>query len=268
MKRLIPIIALALFACASDTKVPDEDSLQPQAREIVDEVSVGREMAAKLIGTFNLYQKEKAGKYVSLVGHSLVQSIGRPEITFHFAMLDTDESNAFATPGGYIFVTKGLLKMISNENELAAVLAHEIAHVNEKHMYKEIMPKKTVSAGETLSRVLSRGRADIGASLSQIVSAGMKKILEDGLEADKEYEADSASAMYLSLVGYNSEAMVSVIEKIDKEKKSFTHSKTHPAAQSRIAKLKQFCQQNGLNKKEPGRKDILDKRFELALNGL
>ena len=109
------------------------------AREDVsEEIRFGREIAARMVGRFGLYNDPQLMKYVNLVGRSLSQSTNRPELDFHFAVLNTSEINAYAAPGGYVFVTRGAIEKMQDESELAAVLAHEMTHINERHVVKEL----------------------------------------------------------------------------------------------------------------------------------
>ena len=91
-----------------------------------------------------------------------------------FAVLDCPQVNAYATPGGYVFVTRGLLKALRGEAELAGILSHEVAHINERHMYRELRPQKEVSAGESIVRMLSRGGSTPGGDIPKTPQTGAK----------------------------------------------------------------------------------------------
>jgi len=125
------------------------------ASDITEEVRFGREVAARVIARYGLYENLQLMKYVNLVGKVLAMSTNRPELEFRFAVLNTDEINAYAAPGGYIFVTRGALAKMRDEAELAGVLAHEIGHVVEKHVVKELDIKgNDDSAVSGLARVI------------------------------------------------------------------------------------------------------------------
>ena len=103
-----------------------------------EEHQIGQEVSDKMVETFGVYQDANVTKYVTLVGAVLAQASPRPGIDWQFVVLDTEGVNAFAAPGGFIHITKGLLGLMKNEAELAGVLAHEIIHVTEKHTVNAI----------------------------------------------------------------------------------------------------------------------------------
>ena len=105
------------------------------------EEQIGEESAAKLINAFGLYENPDMQNYVGLVGSTVAAQGARQDITYHFAILDTDSMNAMALPGGFVFVTRGALANMKNEAELAGVLAHEVAHVDGRHLENEIKTK-------------------------------------------------------------------------------------------------------------------------------
>src|SRR3989338_3678250 len=111
--------------------------------DVEAEIIFGREVAARILGRYKLYEDKNLARYINMVGRSAAQYANRPEIEFRFAILNTDIVNAFAAPGGYIFITKGALRLMEDEAELAGVLAHEVAHVSERHIVKELNIKGT-----------------------------------------------------------------------------------------------------------------------------
>ena len=113
---------------------------------------IGRGVASTLAGYYTLDRNEKLTEYVNLVGLTVASSQPRSDIYYRFGVLDTDQVNAFATPGGYIFVTRGALALMQDEAELAGVLAHEVGHVNEKHVVKEIQKRARTSLGAEVAQ--------------------------------------------------------------------------------------------------------------------
>lgn len=246
-----------------DTETRGKDEI---IQDVKDEIVIGKGMAAKLLGTFGYYDNIKANKYVNLIGQSLIRKIGRPEIKYYFAVLDVDDVNAFAAPGGYIFVTKGLLLFCLSESELAGVLAHEIAHVNQKHMYKGISVKHEVSVGENLTRILSRGGSDLSSSLSKTITKGMKILLDDGLTHADEYDADAVGVIYSLMSGYNPTSLKDFLARLQ-----FKHdalmSKTHPPFLERIARIQKNLDENNLTSQMTANENNLQYRFNLYLKG-
>ncbi len=240
------ISVFALLNCSTPPLTEEEHKERLRA-QIEEEVHVGKMMAERLAGHFGAFFKNpRLVRYVNLVGQTILRHSARPEITYYFAILDTEEINAFATPGGYVFVTRGLLTKIRSEDELAGVLAHEIAHINEKHMYSQIKKDREVSSSETLVRMMSRGGSQMGEAVATMVNKGLDILVEDGLGKEKEFEADWAGSVYVSAVGYDPWALKSYLERIKTQLSTVKVAKTHPPFEERIAAFEKFLKQNGL----------------------
>ena len=174
-----------------------------------------------------------------------------------------------STPGGYVFVTIGLLRQLRSESELAAVLGHEIAHVTERHMYKAILPKREIGAGETVTRFLSRGGSDFGRTLGEAVNKGLDLLLERGLGQEKEEEADDLGVMLASSAGYESGSLYQYLQRISKAEHSIKLSKTHPPFPERLRSLNDFMNANGLVSTEmKADLGVLEKRFKAGMSAL
>ena len=144
MKRIALVIALCL---ASQPLFAQWDLVTKGARmaraltrdfTVEEEVALGRVVAARVLATYPLADDDKLQKYVTLVGKTVALQSSRPDLDWHFAVIETDMVNAFSCPGGYVFITTGAMAQIGSEAELAVVLGHEIAHATEKHILKEI----------------------------------------------------------------------------------------------------------------------------------
>lgn len=274
MKTPMTIVLLALcallFSCASKTEKTVKpnaktENTDQRARELQDEISIGREMAAKLFGTFGALNSEvQKLEYLNLIIQTLAEKAGRPEIVYRVGILDSDEINAFAAPGGYILVTKGLLNNIQNEHELAGVLAHEMGHINHRHLFKEVAPKREISTGESLSRFLSRGGANMTFALGQAVSKGMKMLTDEGLKPELEFEADQSGVEYSWATGYDPRYFRNFMSRLaqNQKSKSKTLLKTHPTFESRIKQLDVQLVNVGLESPAPNLVNpIMLKRF-------
>lgn len=280
MKLIIFFITLVVFTEAgysqnkrgnlkthdSTPNLNDKESADKanRAKDLNDEITIGREMAAKLYGTYGQYNSDNAKiKYLNLIGKSISREVGRSEINFRIGILDTDELNAFATPGGYILITKGLLKLMNSEEELAGVIAHEIGHINYKHLYKSVAPKREVSVGETLTRIISLGKADLGASLIKSVQEGMKTLLDQGLKPELEYEADQSAVSYTWTTGYSHTAYVGLLKRLAQSVEGKAQVlKTHPGFAERLQHLKQFIDENKLDEARRPASINRDSRFK------
>lgn len=254
----------------SNSTKSDPDDRAQKAKDLSDEITIGREMASKLYGTYGQYESDaNKVKYLNLIGQSMTREVGRTEITFRVGILDTDELNAFATPGGYILLTKGLLKLVQNEEELAGVIAHEIGHINYKHLYKSVAPKRDVSVGETLTRIISLGKADMGASLIKSVQEGMNTLLDHGLKPELEYEADQSAVTYTWSTGYSHMAYLNLLQRLSKSVDTKAQVlKTHPSFSDRLNALNQFIKENGMqetSKLTPTKRNQRFKRYMLTL---
>jgi beta-barrel assembly-enhancing protease len=160
------------------------------------EAEIGAGIAAVVAGRFRLADDPALQRYVSLVGSAVAQSSPRSdEVEFRFGVLDTDDVNAFAAPGGFIFVTRGALRLMEDEAELAGVLAHEVGHVDQKHVLEQIRRSGVISTARSESQLT-------GALLDQIASAG-SSLLFTGLGRAEELEADSLGVLYAAAAGYD-----------------------------------------------------------------
>jgi predicted Zn-dependent protease len=137
-------------------------------------------------------------------------------------------------------------------------------------MYNKIRTnKKEVTTGETLARLLSRGGSEFGAALSKMVTAGMKMLLEEGYEKEKEYDADSAALIYVQVSGYATDSLMDVLGRLEKVKKGLkVVNKTHPSFENRITKLAEFKKSNGLAAEMLADKKVLDDRFKKSFASL
>lgn len=252
------VLAFVLMASCSSLKemgsAKKKEDLNDTARELQDEINIGREVAAKLLGTYgDLNERKKSVEYLNLIVQSLAEKTGRPEIIYRVGILDTDQVNAFAAPGGYILITRGLLNFVQNEQELAGVLAHEMGHINHKHLFKEIVPKREVSTGETLSRFLSKGSANMTFAFSQAVNQGIKTLLDEGLKPELEFEADQCGLEYTWAAGYDPHHFRVFMARLAKSEKLDTKNllKTHPSFNDRLNKMDSHLAELGVSEAPP-----------------
>ena len=176
------------------------------AMSLEEELKVGREEHAKIIAQFGVYRDKDLQEYVDLVGQRVAKVSSRPDLEYTFTVLNDSMINAMALPGGYIYVTRGMLTHMNSESELAAVLGHEVAHVTQKHAIKNQNRGKTMQALSTAAAILTQNAAvaDIGNLFGGVLLRGY------GREA--ELEADTVGAEYMAKAGYSPEAMLSTIE--------------------------------------------------------
>lgn len=212
------------------------------------EYYIGRSVGATIVSKFKVYDNPRATEYINLVGQSLaLGGSTRPE-TFggwHFLILDSDEINAFAAPGGFIFVSRGMLRLCKNEDELAAVLAHEIGHVELQHALRAIKGSRLTSA---LTILAVEGAKSFGgdalSSLTEAFEGSISDIsdtlMNSGYARRQEKQADEVAERILKSVGYNPYALPDVLDNMQKQLKPGGHdfAATHPPPQDRVKDLK------------------------------
>jgi predicted Zn-dependent protease len=177
-----------------------------------EETQLGDQVSTKLRDRFGVYQDEKVTKYVALVGTVLAQSSTRPNLDWKFIVLDTDGVNAYATPGGYVHITRGLLGLMKNEAELAGVLGHEITHVTAKHTIHAIQKSKGINIGSDLTGSGASLRTQF---IARIAGMAFEKIFEGEWSRGDEDDSDKVGAQLANKVGYLPTGLADVLKKID-----------------------------------------------------
>lgn len=218
------------------------------ASDITAEIVFGRAIAARVLGRHKAYDNPALIKYVSLVGATLALSTNRPELEFHLMILDTDEVNAYASPGGYIFITKGALKFMEDESELAGVLAHEIAHITEKHVVKELKIKGTDDIS-SLAQLVGGSSGAARAAFGQAVDKGLEMIFKDEYKKEDEMQADKTSVTISALSGYDPTGLARYLIRIKpiKEKTPPPSDNTHPTFDARVTQINEVITKDGIN---------------------
>ena len=210
------------------------------------EIVFGRGIASKLLGKYELLKDEKINDYISKVGTGIAAQFGRKPIKYFFGILISEEINAFATSGGYIFITTGTLKILENEAQLAGVLAHEISHDRRKHVIENLNLKDTTSNQNIYSTFNILGSA-VRTALEKLNLIAFQILTEKGLPESDEFEADKDTVQTLHKIGYNPYSYVNFLEKtLSISKKTF--SSTHPSTELRIQKLNEFLFSNEIQK--------------------
>lgn len=219
--------------------------------DIEAEVAFGRELASKILGKYPVTQNKAQMTYVNKVGQNLAIHSQRTEIVYHFAILDTPIINAFAAPGGYIFITQGALDQAQDEAELAAILGHEFGHIEERHYVKQVGLRSNKGTAESgLTAALSGGGAAAAKAFNEAVNETMEILFTKGLKSkEDEYQADAHSVWLLTNTGYDPSALKRYFERIQSvhTPNTQTLAQTHPPMDKRIAKLNQLLQENELD---------------------
>jgi len=255
MKGLILLAALlagALPAWASserDFRLREHElALQdPTGADVTAEVTFGRDIAARILGRIPRYDDLATNRYVTLVGRALALQGNRPELDYHFAVLDDETINAYSAPGGYVFVTRGALQAMADEAELAAVLAHEIAHVNRRHIVRQFnVHARDDSSLGGLARLLGGSGDSARIAFSQAVDKAMDLLFVQGYNQRDELEADTDATLLLAAAGYDPTALRRFLARIGESKARV--GKTHPPSRARLTALDQLIQTQGLDR--------------------
>lgn len=238
--------------------------------DISAEVTFGREIAARILGRYKTLDDDVLINYINLVGLSLVRNANRPELGFHFSILDTEELNAYAAPGGYVFITKGALRLIKDEAELAGVLAHEIGHITEMHVVKELKIKGNDDATVTgLARLVGGGSESARAAFGQAVDKGFEMVFQDSYKREDEMQADRTAVILNTLSGYDASALARYLDRMRPLKEKIVQNDdTHPTFASRIAQIKSVISTEGI---DTTKQSVNAKRFSestLSLNSI
>lgn len=201
------------------------------------EIEIGRGLAATLVGAAPLVENDELQSYVNRVGRWIALQTERAQLPWRFGVLDTETINAFATPGGYVFVTMGLLQVTRSESELAGVLAHEIGHVLHKHHLRAIQKQAaTKLAADVAGMVLSSNQA----LFDQLTKIGMG-LYARGLDREDEFESDRTGVVLAARAGYDPyglPAHLATLESIHGEDSRVTlMTSTHPPMSDRIESL-------------------------------
>ncbi|MBX3650795.1 MAG: M48 family metalloprotease [Burkholderiales bacterium] len=173
-----------------------------------EEQTMGREIAGRMLGAAPLVNDAALQAYVNRVGRWVAVQGERPDLPWRFAVIDTPSINAFAAPGGYVMLTRGLYEILDNEAQLAGVLAHEIAHVVRRHHVTVMQKSAALSAGAQLAQ-----RDNRSALVNNMIGTGAE-VFARGLDKSAEYEADAIGVVLAARAGYNPFGLVDVLHKL------------------------------------------------------
>jgi beta-barrel assembly-enhancing protease len=212
-------------------------SLTPSEQMSLEtERSLGSGVAIRAIDQIGqLHPSNELQRYVNLVGRGIARHSSRPTVPYSFGVLVNDAPNAFAGPGGYIFVTTGALDLMQDEAQLAGVLAHEIAHVTGRHMLKTYRRTQFLDA-------VSRGASamsDSAAEYASLVDESTTVLFDRGLDSKFEYEADDLGVELAALAGYDPRGIVEFLRAMNtrSQGRSGGWLSTHPPTSQRIQRL-------------------------------
>ncbi|MDR2792262.1 MAG: M48 family metalloprotease [Treponema sp.] len=216
-----------------------------------EEYYIGRAVGANILARYKLYTEEpELTAYVNEILNVLVINSPRPTIYngYHAAILDTDEINGFATSGGHIFITRGLLNAADSEDALAAVLAHELAHILLQHSIKSIKDSRFTTALQQVAGIAAEavGLDELTKIFDESIREAVNSVLDKGYSREQEYEADATAISLLAAAGYTPSSILEMLEKLKAQgagKPSFPSigsvlNSTHPSPNDRLAEVR------------------------------
>jgi len=238
---ILPLLMMTLAACSTNQATGRNQftGLMPASQE----AAIGAQEHKKILAQFGGEVKDKALRdYVTRVGGKIVPHTERPDVNYTFTLLDSPIVNAFAVPGGYVYVTRGILTLAKNEAELAAVIAHEIGHITARHSAERYSTSVVTGIG---ANILSAALNVNGAS--QALGLGTNLYLKS-YSRSQEHEADDLGVRYLSRAGYNPDAMANFLQALEnhsaleaaeagrKQNNIPNYLSTHPVTAERITR--------------------------------
>jgi len=233
-RRGLGVILLSAFLSISASSCVSEYNLATQKQETLlygtdKEVSIGDGISKQIEQKYTVINDIDVNERVQNILNRLVAVSDRTDILYFIKVLDEDDVNAVSLPGGYIYVFRGLIDEVDNDDQLAGVIAHEIGHITAKHGIK----RAQASYGALLAQIMAIEVGVGGGAGLAINSLFMEHSQED------EHQADRLGVKYMKKAGYNSDEMVSFLEKLreirEKEPlRQFSYWKTHPNLSKRI----------------------------------
>jgi predicted Zn-dependent protease len=281
-------VLLFLVSCAAVAKVSDiaNSNLTRAAfttgkgvMKAVEEITpeqeyyLGRAVGASITHSYGVLENEAATRYVNVVGQILAQASDKPETYggYHYLILQSEDINAFAAPGGLIFISRGMLRLCENEDDLAAVLAHEVAHVNLSHAVSAISNSRWTQVATTVGTESVKNIAgDQVASLTMAFEGSIQDItgtlVTSGYGRGQEKDADELALIIMRRVGYDPAALGRVLARMETQLKpdGLDFAKTHPPPKVRLAEIEKLTKEDLPQSLVAARQA----RFDRAMKGL
>jgi len=216
----------------------------------LDAYYLGRAVAANILASYSLYDKPELTEYLNRICQALVINSPRqtPYKGYFVMLLDSNEYNAFATPGGHIFITRKLAESASSEDMLAAIIAHELAHIMLRHGISIINESKFENEMTALADMMANraagqsAEAARAASFRDSISRNIDVLIKSGYSQTQEFEADNEAVVLLANAGYDPNALLEVFRILQKARNSQNSGlfSTHPSPEHRIANLERL----------------------------
>lgn len=201
---LLLFISIYFGGCAVNPATGSQDLVLMSEQS---EIALGRNTHKEILQQYSVYDNPELQAYVSSVGEKLAKNSHRNNLIYRFTVLDSKDVNAFALPGGYIYITRGLMAYLNSEAELAAVLGHEIGHVTARHSVRQYSATQLAGIGTALGSIFIPGMNQAGTQLMQVLGSALLR----GYGREHELEADKLGAEYVARTNYSADSMLEVI---------------------------------------------------------
>jgi predicted Zn-dependent protease len=217
LRSWLAVVATALFTGQAAAATIDLGRLFGAGKDLAtaatgmdekEEIAVGREVAGRMLGAAPLVADPELQAYVNRVGRWIAAQTERPDLPWHFGVIDSPAINAFAAPGGYVLITRGLYEILDSEAQLAGVLGHEIGHVVQRHHITVLQKSAAISAGAQLAQARDRSQL-----VGNLIGTGAE-IFARGLDKSAEFEADQIGVVLAARAGYSPYGLVEVLHKL------------------------------------------------------
>ncbi|MFP4430469.1 MAG: M48 family metalloprotease [Spirochaetaceae bacterium] len=257
----------------ADSLAGTAEAVQKSFEDITPEQEyyIGRSVGAVILNQYDTYDDPAANEYLNILGQSIALASDRPELFggYRFQILESGEINAFATPSGLIFLTRGMLRLAQSEDDVAAIIAHEVGHIVEQHGLKAIKTSRIntalTSAALTSAQFASNEDvAELTAAFEDSVQDVTSTLVNSGYSRGAEREADAQAVAILRRLGYDPRSLIRVLEAMDRELEpgGLDFAKTHPDPEDRIEDIEKELDLGGFASAPPA---VRQARFETAL---
>lgn len=241
-RGLLSAIGVGSSRGNSALDVADAATGKSDTEQQEEELALGPEIAGRILGAAPLWNDDAAQRRVNRIGRWTASQTSRADLPWTFGVVDSPEINAFAAPGGYVLVTRGMYELLSSDDEVAAVLGHEISHAVQRDHYNVIRKQETTSAlHQAASSNVPSGSGVAGNMARQYVSRHGATVMLTGLDRDVEYRSDEAAEVYLARAGFDPLALYAVLQKMtalgDASGNLAQLYRTHPTLDDRLDRL-------------------------------
>jgi predicted Zn-dependent protease len=245
-RTLLPLLLLVTTVACSTNPATGKREFNLVSEQ--QEIAIGQESHPQIIQQFGVYdEKPELNRLVQQVGARLASESARPNLPWHFTILDTPMVNAMALPGGYVYITRGMLERINSTDELAGVLGHEIAHVTARHSAQQISRQQVAQLGMVLGAVVAG--PEVAQQYGQLAQLGLGLLFQK-YSRGQESQADLIGTEYVAKSAYNpigAERMLMTLQRLDKNPGGGLdrYFQSHPDPAKRVADVHQKVQELG-----------------------